>query len=87
MPQSQPYRSRKLGSQTLEQILATALAHPKPKINKIYLHVQVSNTDAKRFYERHGFQEVTIHKDYYKKIEPRDAWVFEKVLSEEIAIQ
>lgn len=43
--------------------------------------------DAKRFYERHGFQEVTIHKDYYKKIEPRDASVFEKVFSDEIEIQ
>ncbi|PPQ77219.1 hypothetical protein CVT25_011065 [Psilocybe cyanescens] len=73
-----PYRSRKLGSQTLELILTAALAHSKPKIDKLYLHVQVSNHDAKKFYERHGFNEVEIHKDYYKKIAPHDAWVLEK---------
>ncbi|KAF8973133.1 hypothetical protein BDZ97DRAFT_1779570 [Flammula alnicola] len=48
-----PYRSRKLGSQSLEL----------------------------KFYERHGFKEVEIHKDYYKKIVPHDAWVLEKVFS------
>jgi ribosomal protein S18 acetylase RimI-like enzyme len=69
-----------LGSQTLGLILATASSH-KPKIDKIYLHVQVSNQGAKRFYERHGFQQVEIHKNYYKRIEPRDAWMLEKSFS------
>jgi len=76
-----PYRSRTLGSQSLELVLAAAATHIKPKIDKIYLHVQVSNDDAKKFYERHGFVEVKIHKDYYKKIAPHDAWVLEKVFS------
>jgi len=79
-----PYRSRNLGSQSLELILAAAAAHTKPKIDKIYLHVQVSNDDAKRFYERHGFTEVRIHKDYYKKIAPHDAWVLEKVFPHDL---
>ncbi|KJA20736.1 hypothetical protein HYPSUDRAFT_42820 [Hypholoma sublateritium FD-334 SS-4] len=74
-----PYRSRNLGSQSLELVLAAAAARTKPRIDKIYLHVQVANDDAKRFYERHGFAEVRIHKDYYKKIAPHDAWVLEKV--------
>ncbi|TFK68664.1 acyl-CoA N-acyltransferase [Pluteus cervinus] len=74
-----PYRSRGLGSQTLEAVLTAAAASAKPKIDKIYLHVQVSNDGAKRFYEKHGFNEVEIYKDYYKKIEPHDAWVLEKV--------
>lgn len=52
----------------------------KPKIHKIYLHVQVSNGAAKNFYERHGFKEVEIHKSYYKKISPSDAWVLERGL-------
>ena len=43
----------------------------------MYLHVQVSNEDAKRFYERHGFKETGLEKDYYKKITPRDAWILE----------
>lgn len=76
----QPYRSRKLGSQALELVLAAATTHAKPKIDKVYLHVQVSNLDAKKFYERHGFNETGIHKEYYKKIVPQDAWVLEKAL-------
>jgi len=76
-----PYRSRGLGSKTLDSILTAAASSTKPKIDKIYLHVQISNDDAKRFYEKHGFKEVEIYKGYYKKIEPHDAWVLEKVLS------
>ena len=74
-----PYRSRKLGSQSLELILAAAEAHTKPEIDKIYLHVQVSNEQAKNFYTSHGFEQVGIQQDYYKKIVPHDAWVLEKV--------
>ncbi|KIJ67944.1 hypothetical protein HYDPIDRAFT_107487 [Hydnomerulius pinastri MD-312] len=74
-----PYRSRKLGSQALERIIAAA-AHPKSKIKRIFLHVQISNTDAKKFYERHGFKEVGVEQNYYKKIEPRDAWILERVI-------
>jgi len=73
-----PYRSRGLGSQSLQQVVASAATHSKPKINKIYLHVQVSNTAAKAFYERHGFKEVGVHEGYYKKIVPHDAWILEK---------
>ena len=49
----------------------------KPYIKKIYLHVQISNEAAKRFYERNGFKEVGVVDDYYKKIEPRAAWIME----------
>jgi len=48
---------------------------PKSRIGTIYLHVQISNEDAKRFYERHGFKEVGVAEDYYKKIEPKQAWI------------
>ncbi|KAF9469895.1 N-acetyltransferase NAT13 [Collybia nuda] len=75
-----PYRSRCLGSQSLELVLASATAHIQPKIDKIYLHVQISNDQAKKFYERHGFVEVELHKNYYKKIVPHDAWVLEKAI-------
>jgi len=75
-----PYRSRNLGTRTLEEVLKAAESSSKPKIKSIYLHVQVSNDDARRFYERHGFKEVGVHADYYKKITPRDAWILEKDL-------
>jgi len=73
-----PYRSRQLGSASLQLILDAAAAHTKPKIDRIYLHVQTSNVDAKKFYERHGFVEVGVHEKYYKKIVPHDAWILEK---------
>ncbi|KAJ7647097.1 acyl-CoA N-acyltransferase [Roridomyces roridus] len=76
-----PYRSRELGSASLKLISDAAAAHAKPKIDRIYLHVQVSNADAKRFYERHGFTEVGVHVGYYKKIAPHDAWILEKRFS------
>lgn len=43
--------------------------------------MQVSNEDAKKFYERHGFVHTSTQKDYYKKITPADAWVLEKTFS------
>ncbi|EGN99817.1 hypothetical protein SERLA73DRAFT_180040 [Serpula lacrymans var. lacrymans S7.3] len=75
-----PYRCRKLGSQSLELIVKAAASQAKPKISHIYLHVQVSNDPAKRFYERHGFKEVGVHENYYKRIVPRDAWILERVI-------
>ncbi|KAI0743558.1 acyl-CoA N-acyltransferase [Daedaleopsis nitida] len=75
-----PYRSRGIGSQSLQHLIDTATAHAKPKIAAIYLHVQISNTDAKRFYQRHGFAEVGLYENYYKKITPHDAWILEKVI-------
>ena len=79
MDSTKPYRSRGLGSQSLQSVLKTAENHAKPKILKVYLHVQVSNDPAKTFYERHGFTEVKIHKGYYRKLDPHDAWVLEKI--------
>ncbi|EIN11843.1 N-acetyltransferase NAT13 [Punctularia strigosozonata HHB-11173 SS5] len=75
-----PYRSKGVGSRTLQSILAAA-ENSKPRIRRIYLHVQVSNVDAKRFYERHGFKEAGVIPDYYKRIEPHAAWVLEKDLA------
>ncbi|KAI0745757.1 acyl-CoA N-acyltransferase [Earliella scabrosa] len=73
-----PYRSRGIGSQSLQHLLDTAAAHARPRIAAIYLHVQVSNSDAKRFYERHGFKEVGVFENYYKKIVPHDAWILQR---------
>jgi N-alpha-acetyltransferase 50 len=74
----QPYRSLGLGTFAIKQILETASAiAAKPRLSSIYLHVQVSNGDAKRFYERNGFKEVGVVESYYKKIEPKAAWLME----------
>jgi len=75
-----PYRSRGIGAKALELVLKAAEAHVAPALSKVTLHVQVSNTTAKAFYERHGFAQVDVVQDYYKKIEPRDAWLLERSL-------
>ncbi|GAA5973838.1 hypothetical protein JCM21900_002090 [Sporobolomyces salmonicolor] len=51
---------------------------PKPRIESIYLHVQVGNDQARRFWERFGFEVKETVLDYYRKIEPRDAWFMER---------
>jgi GNAT superfamily N-acetyltransferase len=46
----------------------------------IYLHVQLGNDAAKSFYEKQGFQQIDIIKDYYKRIDPPDCYLFVKSL-------
>ena len=43
-----------------------------------YRHVQVNNDGAIKFYEKHGFEIVEEKKNYYKRIEPADAYVLQK---------
>lgn len=69
----------------MKALLDSVAQSQSAKIDRIYLHVQISNTAGKAFYERHGFKEAGIHKDYYQKIEPRDAWVLEKVFADPVA--
>ncbi|KAI0051830.1 N-acetyltransferase NAT13 [Auriscalpium vulgare] len=76
-----PYRSLGIGSHSLQLVLDAAAAHTKPALSRIYLHVQVSNDPAKRFYERNGFKEIGIDETYYKKIKPSGAWILEKTFA------
>ena len=81
----QPYRSRGVGAQVMKKLLNSVANSQSRKIDRIFLHVQVSNTDGKAFYERHGFKEVGVQTEYYKKIRPSDAWILEKVLTDRCA--
>jgi ribosomal protein S18 acetylase RimI-like enzyme len=62
----------------LEYVLTKA--QEDSEIAEVYLHVQTNNEQAKQFYLRHGFDQMEIIKDYYKKIEPADCFLFRKVL-------
>lgn len=53
-----------------------------PTITEVYLHVQVGNDEAKKFYLAHGFEEVGIIKDYYKRIDPPDCFILKKSLKD-----
>ena len=44
------------------------------------LHVHVTNRDAIRFYQKHGFEEHKIEKNYYKDLTPGDAVLLTKAL-------
>ncbi|KNZ61972.1 hypothetical protein VP01_1329g9 [Puccinia sorghi] len=46
-----------------------------PSIGSAYVHVQFGNEDAKEFYLKRGFRVEGEVADYYRKIEPRGAWI------------
>mmetsp|Transcript_21077 Transcript_21077/g.35361 ORF Transcript_21077/g.35361 Transcript_21077/m.35361 type:complete len:171 (-) Transcript_21077:1688-2200(-) len=75
------YRRRGIASELLKFVLEKA--KEDKTINEVYLHVQVSNTEAKQFYLRHGFEDHGIIKDYYKRIEPPDCFILKKPLVRE----
>ncbi|KAI9483607.1 MAG: acyl-CoA N-acyltransferase [Benjaminiella poitrasii] len=74
----EPYRRLGLGTQLVQHILEQAKL--SKDISKVYLHVQTSNTIATDFYKKNGFDIVSTEKDYYKNIEPRDAYLLEKTM-------
>ncbi|KAH9817695.1 acyl-CoA N-acyltransferase, partial [Melampsora americana] len=73
-----PYRRRGLATKLLDHVIQAAVKIRLPKLTSVYVHVQVGNEDAKTFYEGHGFVVEGEVKDYYRKIEPRDAWILVK---------
>jgi ribosomal protein S18 acetylase RimI-like enzyme len=75
-----PYRNAGLGAALLEKALGTVREF-LPEVVLARLHVQVSNTDAIRFYEKHGFKVVETVENYYLRTEPRHAVVLELSLA------
>lgn len=55
--------------------------------SSIVRHVQVNNEGAIRFYEKFGFEIVEEKKNYYKRIEPADAYVLQKSFRQPKAMQ
>ena len=57
------------GSHLLKEVIRQAnLAHAKT----IYLEVRASNQTAIHLYDKHGFNEMSIRKDYYRTKEGRE---------------
>ncbi|KAA1063860.1 hypothetical protein PGT21_026877 [Puccinia graminis f. sp. tritici] len=52
-----------------------------PSISSAYVHVQFGNEDAKEFYLKRGFRVDGEVSEYYRKIEPRGAWILVKEVS------
>eukprot|EP01112_Ceratiomyxa_fruticulosa_P008899 TRINITY_DN2309_c0_g2_i2.p1 TRINITY_DN2309_c0_g2~~TRINITY_DN2309_c0_g2_i2.p1 ORF type:complete len:175 (-),score=20.03 TRINITY_DN2309_c0_g2_i2:57-581(-) len=76
-----PYRIGGIGRRLLLFILENI---PKkfPHVEEIYLHVQVNNDGAIKFYEKFGFKISETIKDYYKRIDPPDCYVLVKHLKQ-----
>ncbi|KAI3618378.1 hypothetical protein CBS9595_002741 [Malassezia furfur] len=76
------YRHLGLGTAMLRQVLEHAPPGGKyddgRRVEAVYLHVHMGNEAAKQFYEQFGFQVTETVPDYYKKLEPRTAWLLEK---------
>ncbi|RCH92272.1 hypothetical protein CU097_008760 [Rhizopus azygosporus] len=72
------YRNLGLGSILIEYIMSVASRITYPLVTSVYLHVQVANEMAIRFYLRNGFQIEAIAHDYYKLNENRDAYVLSR---------
>lgn len=75
------YRRRKIASTLLNHILEKAAKDPS--ILEVYLHVQTSNSDAKQFYISHGFTEIGIVENYYKRVDPTSAYILKKSLKDD----
>jgi len=76
----EPYRNLGVGRKLLEHVLDICT---KGKYKSVFLHVQVNNETAISFYQRFGFVIKETKEQYYKKIEPTDAYVLEKSFGEE----
>lgn len=50
----------------------------KQKIDEIILTVQINNEEALAFYKKFGLTIIETKKNYYKRVEPRDAYLLSK---------
>lgn len=73
-----PYRRLGIGTVMLEHVLK--ICEKDANFDNVFLHVQVNNESAIAFYGKFGFEIVEQKSNYYKRIEPADAYVLQKNL-------
>jgi len=73
-----PYRRLGIGTVMVQHVMD--IVEKDGNYDSIFLHVQVNNDDAINFYKNFGFDIVETKEQYYKRIEPADAYVLEKKL-------
>lgn len=69
-----PYRNKGVGSKLLDNLLKSVAKH-EPKIDEVILHVQINNEQAIRLYSKFGFKMKEKITNYYRRVEPRDAYL------------
>lgn len=78
-----PYRRLGIGSTMVRHVMD--IVEKDGNFDSVFLHVQISNDSAIKFYKNFGFDIVDTRKEYYKKIEPTDAYVLERKIAGRIA--
>lgn len=77
-----PYRGRGTGRKLLQSALDYCRRQLSSVVDQVALHVQISNTDAIRFYTRHfDFCKGEMVRNYYKRIQPPHCYMLYKHLS------
>ncbi|KAI0223000.1 N-alpha-acetyltransferase 50, partial [Lamellibrachia satsuma] len=71
-----PYRRLHIGTVMLKHVLK--ICEEDGNFDNVFLHVQINNDSAIKFYEKFGFEIVERKTSYYKRIEPADAFVLQK---------
>ncbi|CAF0857413.1 unnamed protein product [Adineta ricciae] len=69
---------RELGLGTLMLKHALKICEDDGNVDSIYLHVQIDNYTALSFYKKFGFEIVSKALDYYRRLEPSDAYLLER---------
>ncbi|CAF1032004.1 unnamed protein product [Adineta ricciae] len=77
------YRELGLGTLMLEHVFK--ICEREGNIDSIYLHVQINNETALAFYKKFGFQVISIATEYYRRLEPCDAYLLERSLKKSAA--
>ncbi|KAH7725193.1 acetyltransferaseGNAT family protein [Aphelenchoides avenae] len=75
-----PYRRFGIGTMLLKHVFS--LCDKDPQIKAVTLHVQTNNESAVEFYKNFGFTVVGTAQQYYKRIEPDDAFILEKAVNQ-----
>jgi len=72
------YRELGLGTLMLEHVFK--ICEREGNIDSIYLHVQVNNDTALSFYKKFGFEIISTATEYYRRLDPCDAYLLERSL-------
>eukprot|EP01023_Acetabularia_acetabulum_P028599 TRINITY_DN26_c0_g2_i1.p1 TRINITY_DN26_c0_g2~~TRINITY_DN26_c0_g2_i1.p1 ORF type:complete len:190 (-),score=18.07 TRINITY_DN26_c0_g2_i1:215-748(-) len=71
-----PYRNMGVGRRLLQRCLRKAQSDKS--LSEAYLHVQVNNEEAIRFYKYFDFETSETVENYYKKLDPPDAVILRR---------
>eukprot|EP01024_Parvocaulis_polyphysoides_P031928 TRINITY_DN28744_c0_g3_i3.p3 TRINITY_DN28744_c0_g3~~TRINITY_DN28744_c0_g3_i3.p3 ORF type:complete len:184 (-),score=21.15 TRINITY_DN28744_c0_g3_i3:305-817(-) len=75
------YRNMGVGRRLLQRCLRKAQSDKS--LEEAYLHVQVNNEAAIRFYKHFDFETCEIVENYYKKLDPPDAVILRRKFHQE----